>query len=64
MVGSYATSFVIEAYGHRLTFRILGLIALATGFVYSLFNIFYIRRRTVTENNKENPTPTPDIASA
>lgn len=36
----------MKAYGTRVTFRILGAAAAAVGFVYFLFNMFYIRRRS------------------
>lgn len=51
-VGSFGGSLLIGAYGLRVTFRILGAISFITGFLYLLFNIFYLRRRnSETVNN-------------
>jgi hypothetical protein len=42
-IGSSVGRVLIGAFGKRVVFRILGVIAFLTGFLYFLFNIFYLR---------------------
>ena len=50
--------------GTRTTFRVLGIAAAATGLLYLLFNIFYIRRRNSllkAKKQKEADAPVKDF---
>lgn len=53
-IGNSVGSILIGAYGQRMTFRILGVIAFVTGFLYFLFNIFYLRPNKNEKINSAN----------
>ena len=50
-IGSAVCGFLVEEYGKRLTFRILGVVAFVTGIAYFIFNVFYLRK---IKNEKVN----------
>jgi hypothetical protein len=52
-ISSYGGSLLIAAYGQRVTFRILGVTSFFSGFIYLLFNFFYLRPKNnqLTINN-------------
>ncbi|EFX88451.1 hypothetical protein DAPPUDRAFT_311258 [Daphnia pulex] len=50
-IGSSVGGVLIGAFGQRVVFRILGVIAFLTGFFYFLFNILYLRLKANDKNN-------------
>jgi hypothetical protein len=50
-IGSSVGGALIGAFGQRVVFRILGVVAFLTGFLYFLFNIFYLRPKANEKNN-------------
>ncbi len=50
-IGSSVGGALIGAFGQRVVFRILGVIAFLAGFLYSLFIIFYLRPKASEKNN-------------
>lgn len=50
-IGSSVGGAMIGAYGQRVVFRILGIVAFFTGFFYLLFNFFYLRPKANERNN-------------
>lgn len=63
IVGSFVGSFIIEAYGQRMTFRILAVVAFTSGLCYSFFNAIYIRRKNNATNKVENVYLKPDVST-
>ena len=65
--GSFVGGFLMKRFevdqdktaGTRVTFRVLGILAAATGILYFLFNIFYIRRRNVLKAKKQQIIDSP-----
>ncbi|XP_046651657.1 uncharacterized protein LOC124342637 [Daphnia pulicaria] len=53
-VSSYGGSLLIDGYGQRVTFRVLGVMSFIAGFIYLLFNFLYLRpkkNQQITESN-------------
>ena len=65
--GSFVGGFLMKRFGDdqdktagtRATFRVLGIAAAATGLLYLLFNIFYIRRRDLLKAKKQQEADSP-----